>query len=148
MAWSKDNSRLAIVAAEEALAQAERAELAANSVDTVITESEKVTNENKTRFLNAVSTVVLRDSTYPTPVHGDTVRVTGTSTSYRFVTGAGWVITDIYNPTAIDQVSAQLVQAAYKQMFPQDVVVKLEGKTVGNLTLTRNLVELGNITLA
>lgn len=72
----------------------------------------EVAAKNETRFLNAVSTVALRDSTYPTPSHGDTVRVTGTSTSYRYVLGTGWVVTDVYNSTAIDEVNQQLADKA------------------------------------
>lgn len=72
----------------------------------------EVAAKNETRFLNAVSTVALRDSTYPTPSHGDTVRVTGTSTSYRYVLGTGWVVTDVYNSTAIDEVNQQLADTA------------------------------------
>jgi len=52
--------------------------------------------------------------------------------------------TKVFNDTSI---LASLAETAYYQMFPQDVVVKLEGRTVGDLTLTRNLLELGNITL-
>lgn len=70
----------------------------------------QVAVENKTRFLNPVSTVTLRNSTYPNPVHGDTVRVTSEAAAYRFQTGSGWVKTDEYNPTAIDNVTAQLAE--------------------------------------
>lgn len=68
----------------------------------------QVGTDNETRYLNAVSSVALRDSTYPTPSHGDTIRVTDTSTSYRYVLGIGWVVTDVYNPTAIDNLNSQL----------------------------------------
>jgi len=66
--------------------------------------------DNETRYLNAVSSVALRDSTYPLPAHGDTVRVTGTSTTYRYVLGTGWVVTDVYNPTAIDNITSQVAE--------------------------------------
>lgn len=68
----------------------------------------QVGTDNETRYLNAVSSVALRDSTYPIPSHGDTIRVTDISTSYRYVLGTGWVVTDVYNPTAIDNLNSQL----------------------------------------
>jgi hypothetical protein len=74
--------------------------------------AEQIADENKTRFLNAVTTVASRDSTYDNPTHGDTVRVTEEARSYRYVTGIGWVVTDEYNPTAIDEVNAQLAETA------------------------------------
>lgn len=76
--------------------------------------AKQVANDNKTRFLSAVATVTERNSTYPTPLHGDTVRVTGESKTYRFVQGSGWVVTDVYNPTAIDEVNAQLAETSTK----------------------------------
>jgi hypothetical protein len=74
--------------------------------------AKQVGDENKTRFLAAVVDVTERDTNYPAPVHGDTVRVTGEAKTYRFVTGSGWVVTDEYNPTAIDEVNAQLADKA------------------------------------
>lgn len=75
---------------------------------TAATNAQQVADDNQTRFLEAVSTVVLRDSTYPEPKHGDTVRVTSEAKTYRYERDAGWVVTDAYNPTAIDDVSSQL----------------------------------------
>lgn len=72
--------------------------------------AEKVATENKTRWLPAVETVALRNSTYPNPAHGDTVRVNTEATIYRFQTGTGWIKTDQFSPTAIDQVTAQLAE--------------------------------------
>ncbi|MBZ5203192.1 SGNH/GDSL hydrolase family protein [Planomicrobium chinense] len=76
--------------------------------------AEKVAAENKTRWLPAVDTVALRNSTYPNPAHGDTVRVNTEATIYRFQTGTGWIKTDQFSPTAIDQVTAQLAETAKK----------------------------------
>lgn len=75
---------------------------------TAATNAQQVADDNQTRFLEAVSTVALRDSTYPEPKHGDTVRVTSEAKTYRYERDAGWVVTDAYNPTAIDDVSSQL----------------------------------------
>ncbi|MGM0904265.1 MAG: BppU family phage baseplate upper protein [Bacillota bacterium] len=76
----------------------------------IIEEARLVAQENKTRFLTAVDTVATRDSTYTSPKHGDTVRVTSEAKTYRYVTGSGWVVTDAYNPTAVDELNAQLAQ--------------------------------------
>lgn len=108
MAWSKDNSVAAKLAAAEALLQAQRAEDGVVSLTSAIAEVDEVVAGNTTRFLPAVATVALRDSTYTAPLNGDTVRVTGTSTTYRYSTVGGWVVTDVYNATAIDNVTAQL----------------------------------------
>jgi len=88
----------------------EEAQTAADYANTQGDYALQVAVDNETRFLNAVDTVTLRDSTYPNPAHGDTVRVTSTATTYRYVSGTGWVITDVYNPTAIDEVTAQLAE--------------------------------------
>jgi hypothetical protein len=72
--------------------------------------AKQVGDDNKTNFLTAVATVTERDTNYPTPAHGDTVRVTSEAKSYRYVQGSGWVVTDVYNPTAIDEVNAQLAE--------------------------------------
>ncbi|MBW3114183.1 glycoside hydrolase family 55 protein, partial [Bacillus sp. MCCB 382] len=85
----------------------------AGEADTAALNAQQVADENKTTFLNAVDTVATRDSTYPDPNHGDTVRVTSEARSYRYVEGSGWKITDEYNPTAIDEVNAQLADIAY-----------------------------------
>lgn len=122
MAWSKDNSVAAKLAAAEALLQAQRAEDGVASIDASIAEVDAVVAENTTRFLPAVATVALRDSTYTAPLNGDTVRVTGTSTTYRFSTGSGWVVTDVYNATAIDNVTAQLADTAKKKQLPLNIV--------------------------
>lgn len=55
-----------------------------------------------TRWLNPVPTVSDRDSTYPSPENGDTVRVTDDQTTYRYVDGEGWVMTDDYSAAIAD----------------------------------------------
>lgn len=80
----------------------------------IIEEAKQVAQDNKTQFLNAVDSVASRDTTYPTPQHGDTVRVTSEAKTYRYVSGNGWVVTDAYNPTAVDEITAQLAQRATK----------------------------------
>ena len=70
----------------------------------------QVAEDNKTQFLTAVETVVLRDSTYPNPGNGDTVRVTDTGTTYRFSTSEGWIATDTNNPTAVDDILSALTE--------------------------------------
>lgn len=100
---------------------------------------DQVKNENKTHYLNAVESVALRDSTYPNPVHGDTVRVTDTSTSYRFVDGTGWVITDVYNPTAIDNLNQQLADKANQVEVDEklnDIGISQINKNKGKLDQT------------
>ncbi|QBP41930.1 right-handed parallel beta-helix repeat-containing protein [Paenisporosarcina antarctica] len=72
----------------------------------------QVATDNETRYLNAVSSVASRNSAYPNPSHGDTVRVTNISTSFRYVLGTGWVVTDVYNPTVIDNINQQLAQVS------------------------------------
>ncbi|MCM3573275.1 phage baseplate upper protein [Mesobacillus subterraneus] len=91
------------------------AEAAATAANTAATNAQQVADENKTRFLPAVATVADRDTAYPTPAHGDTVRVTGEARTYRFVEGSGWVLTDEYNPTAIDEVNVKLAETANKK---------------------------------
>lgn len=87
-------------------------ELVVQEGPVILAEAEQLIQDNKTTFLPAVDTVSTRDSAYPNPKHGDTVRVTGEAKTYRYVTGSGWVVTDQYNPTAIDNLSAQLAQKA------------------------------------
>ncbi|MDQ0414243.1 BppU family phage baseplate upper protein [Mesobacillus stamsii] len=89
-----------------------------NAIDAAAN-AQQVASENKTKYLPAVATVADRDTTYPAPIHGDTVRVTDESKTYRYDSVSGWVLTDQYNPTAIDEVNAkidtiseQLVQSA------------------------------------
>lgn len=108
MSWYKNQGKYAKEQGDYAKSQGKAAGAAANSVHQAIDEAEQVAAENKTRFLDAVDTVAKRDTTYPNPQHGDTVRVTSTATTYRFVTGTGWVKTDEYNPTVIDNITQQL----------------------------------------
>lgn len=103
MGWSKDNGTVAKRNADYAKVQGDYAKTEANKVGQFV-------EENKTRWLPAVATVALRNSTYPNPQHGDTVRVTGEAKTYRYVSPTGWVVTDIYDATAIDQVAQQLAQ--------------------------------------
>ena len=88
------------------------ADAATTAANTAATNAQQVADENKTRFLPAVATVADRDTTYPAPAHGDTVRVTGEARTYRFDSGSGWVVTDQYNPTAIDEVNVKLADVA------------------------------------
>ncbi|MDN4609114.1 hypothetical protein [Sporosarcina highlanderae] len=90
----------------------QQARTATTETNKATAEALQVASENKTRFLNAVETVALRDSTYPNPKHGDTVRVTSTATMYRFVSGTGWVKTDEYNPTVINEITSQIDNTA------------------------------------
>lgn len=116
MGWSKDHGTAAKVNAEYAKVQGDIAKQEANKVERFI-------EDNKTNWLPAVATVALRNSTYPNPQHGDTVRVTSEAKTYRFVIPTGWVVTDIYDATAIDQVTTQLAQTAQKS----EVLLKSEG---------------------
>lgn len=118
MAWQTNSGKVAHDAAK-------RADDAAMEVQQVIDKAQAVTTENKTRFLNAVATVAERDSKYPNPIHGDTVRTTSTAKTFRFVNGTGWVITDEYNPTAIDNITAQLAETA------NQVTEKMDRNTTG-----------------
>lgn len=86
----------------------EEAQTAAEYANTQGDYALQVAVDNETRFLTAVSSVALRDSTYPDPFHGDTVRVTDVSKTYRYIEGSGWVVTDEYNPTAIDNVNVRV----------------------------------------
>ena len=108
MAWQKDQGKYAKQAGDEALLQAKNAKLAVTDAQKAIELAEGVAYENKTRWLGAVSTITERDSRYPNPKHGDTVKVTGIATAFRFVTGSGWVVTDEYDPTVIGALAAEL----------------------------------------
>ena len=102
----------AIFAQEQGeLAQTEASNLAQLKQETVTaTETAlQVADENKTRFLPAVATIEERDIIYPNPQNGDTARVTEEAKTYRYSNGT-WVVTDQYNPTAIDQITAELAQ--------------------------------------
>lgn len=108
MGWTKDNGKQAKLAAEMAEAERLRTEAEREATEAVRLETIAVKNANKTKWLPAVATVALRNSTYPNPQNGDTVRVTGDASVYRFDTVSGWVKTDEYNSAAIDNVTAQL----------------------------------------
>lgn len=112
MAWSKDLGKYAKVAADRAEAERLLTQAERQATETVRQQTLAVKESNKTKWLPAVATLALRDSTYPNPQNGDTVRVTGISTTYRFETGTGWVKTDEYNPTAIDNITSQLAETA------------------------------------
>src|SRR5690606_14355319 len=103
MAWSKDHGKVAKVNADYAKVQGDYAQTEANKVEQFI-------EDNKTKWLPAVATVAARNSAYPNPEHGDTVRVTSEAKTYRYVSPTGWVVTDIYDASAIDQVTTQLAQ--------------------------------------
>lgn len=48
------------------------------------------------------------------PAHGDTVRITELGRTNRYVMGAGWATTDVYNPIVIDEISQQLAETGEK----------------------------------
>lgn len=129
MPWTNDNGPEALAAAEEALLQAQRAELAAISVEDVIAESEQVTLENKIIPLTTVDTVALRDSTYPNPLNGSLVTVNqganGNAETYRFATGTGWVLVDKYNGTTITNITAQLAEKVSDTELAEVVAVNI-----------------------
>lgn len=112
MGWSIDNSQVAAEAAEAAEAERLLTKAEREATEVVRLETLAVKEANKTKYLPSVATVALRNSTYPNPSNGDTVKVTGDSSMYRFQTGTGWVKTDEYNPTAIDNVTALLADKA------------------------------------
>lgn len=109
MGWKKDNGngRYAKTAGDFAQAQGDFAKVQGET-------AQGVAEQNATKFRPPVDTVALRDSTYPNPQNGDTVRVLSTATMYRFQTGTGWVVTDKYEPTAIDAVNQQLADKVEK----------------------------------
>lgn len=82
--------------------------------ETAAADAERVAVENKTNWLDAVTTVAERDTAYPSPKHGDTVRVTGSATVYRYEDGKGWVVTDQYQQSAVDALNQQLADKAGK----------------------------------
>ena len=84
----------------------------AKAIEEIGDEFEAFKAKNDTNFLDAVATVAERDSKYPQPKHGDTVRVTGEAAYYRYETGTGWKKTDEYNPAAIDNLNQQLADNA------------------------------------
>src|SRR5690606_31436187 len=126
MAWSKDHGKVAKVNADYAKEQGDYAQTEANKVEQFI-------EDNKTKWLPAVATVAARNSAYPNPEHGDTVRVTSEAKTYRYVSPTGWVVTDIYDATAIDQVTTQLAQTAKKDEVQSLVVNKAEKTYVDTL---------------
>lgn len=100
---SESEATLIEVVLQDGPAILQRAEAAA-------ADAERVAVENKTNWLDAVATVAERDTAYPSPKHGDTVRVTGTATVYRYVDGKGWVVTDQYQQSAVDALNQQLAE--------------------------------------
>lgn len=75
--------------------------------------AKQVAEENKTNWKQEVATVVLRNSTYPNPQIGDTVRITGEARIDRF-NGTEWVTTDRYNPAVVDNLTVKLAEEAQK----------------------------------
>ncbi|MEZ7173581.1 GDSL-type esterase/lipase family protein [Sporosarcina sp. OR05] len=113
------------------------AESATTEAINATNETKQVAAENKTRFLDAVDTVANRDTTYPNPQHGDTVRVTGDSATYRYENGTGWVKTDQYNPTAIDEVTQQLADNQHEvNLLTREKTVQQKLQTIGNIFST------------
>lgn len=124
MAWSKDKGTIAKVNADYAKVQGDYAKTEANKV-------ERFVEDNKTKWLPAVATVAARNSAYPNPEHGDTVRVTSEAKTYRYVSPTGWVVTDIYDASAIDQVAQQLahIEMQVQWKTPQQFGAKGDGIT-------------------
>ncbi|OXS77962.1 SGNH/GDSL hydrolase family protein [Domibacillus enclensis] len=85
----------------------ERQTNTSNAID----ELNQVKEDNQINWLPEVSTVAARDTAYPNPVNGDTVRITGEARIDRY-NGTSWITTDRYNPAAIDQVTQQLAETA------------------------------------
>src|SRR5690606_17698874 len=143
MAWSKDHGKVAKVNADYAKVQGDYAQTEANKVEQFI-------EDNKTKWLPAVATVAARNSAYPNPEHGDTVRVTSEAKTYRYVSPTGWVVTDIYDASAIDQVTTQLAQTVNKDdtgildlnIFDEPTRNVLQGQEIGTINA---VLGLGNV---
>lgn len=69
--------------------------------------------ENRVEWKPAVATVAERDTKYPNPVNGWTVRVTGETAIYKYSKNA-WIKTDQYNPAAVDGLYTQLAETVNK----------------------------------
>src|SRR5690606_27788160 len=137
MAWSKDHGKVAKVNADYAKEQGDYAQTEANKVEQFI-------EDNKTKWLPAVATVAARNSAYPNPEHGDTVRVTSEAKTYRYVSPTGWVVTDIYDATAIDQVTTQLAQnAKFKNGIIGTLIERLQAGTVTKIKLIGDSITYG-----
>lgn len=116
---------------------------------TAIGQLNTVTEKNKTTFQPAVATVAERATKYPTPLEGWTVRVTGESKTYRYTDGA-WVVTDQYNPTAIDEMSAKLNDTERQTQLLQNGVNVLNADVATPVDFEiqgRTLVSLANSNL-
>lgn len=104
----------ATIGAEDAAAQTLEA---LDNFDTeksvAIQELDDVKEENKTNWKQEVATVALRDSTYPNPQIGDTVRITGEARIDRF-NGTEWITTDRYNPAVVDELTGKLAETTNK----------------------------------
>lgn len=77
------------------------------ATSTAISEITEVREAMRTNWLDAVDTIAQRDSLYPNPEQGDTVRVIDLATIYRFEDGE-WIVTDEYQPTAIDEINSRM----------------------------------------
>lgn len=116
MGWSKDNARHTKAMGDFAQAQGDYAQAQGDF-------AQQVAADNETIWLPEVSTVALRDSTYPTPAKGNTVRITEEARIDRF-NGQTWITTDRYNPNAIDLVSQQLAEKAAKSDVDNALISK------------------------
>lgn len=81
--------------------------------------------ENRVEWKPAVATVAERDTKYPNPVNGWTVRVTGETAIYKYSKNA-WIKTDQYNPAAVDGLYTQLAETAKKSEVQSLVTNKAE----------------------
>lgn len=157
MAWSKDHSKRAMIAAEMAEAERLKTEAEREATELVKLETIAVMNANRTKWLPAVDTIALRDSTYPNPENGDTVRITGEASVYRFDSESGWVKTDEYNPVVVDSLMAHMDVKASKTTYGHvkigdglrvaDGVVSAEASAVQDASVTeKGIVQLDDST--
>ncbi|WP_424236302.1 hypothetical protein [Bhargavaea ginsengi] len=109
-----------------------------------------VREANRTDYLNAVATVQERDTAYPNPRHGDTVRVTGEGRTYRYKDGEGWTVVDEDNPTALNEALSKLDDAGAAQTVLSEgthIVKSPTDSPVGVEIRGTTLVSLGNSNL-
>jgi hypothetical protein len=105
-------------------------------------------------------------TTYPTPEHGWTVQTTVDGKFYRWDdTEQAWIHAQTLNTTQLTQLSndigiltdlkttsksntvSAINENAIREMFPSLSAINIEGMTVGDIILIRNLIKLGTVTL-
>lgn len=87
----------------------EASQASQEEVGKAISGLEEVKEQNQVEFKPAVASVAERDSAYPEPLNGWTVRITELARVDRF-NGTEWVTTDTDNPAAIDEVARKLAE--------------------------------------